>query len=94
MNLAKGTEDMLDGITIEDNSTDDRPESDILSWKISENEILLACRKLNNNKSAGEDGITNEYIKASILVCHVSKCQIPCQMQQCKIRLFYKFNWC
>jgi hypothetical protein len=36
---------------------------DILDQDISEEDILLAVKNLNNGKAPGEDGIINVYIK-------------------------------
>ena len=43
----------------------DQPEN-YLDTDITANEIIDAVRNLKNNKASGIDGITNEYIKASI----------------------------
>ena len=39
---------------------------DLLNSPISKQEIEHACTNLRNNKSPGEDGILNEYIKCSL----------------------------
>ena len=39
---------------------------DILDQDISEEEILLAVKNLNNGKTPGEDDIINEYIKSTV----------------------------
>ena len=38
----------------------------VLNDPITEDEVLKASKKLKNNKSPGDDGIINEYIKASM----------------------------
>ena len=57
----------IDTTEIETNNLEKRNYDDLLlNEPITENEVISACKKLKNNKSPGEDGIINEYLKASI----------------------------
>ena len=66
---------MLNGISADESNYDDS----LLNEPITEEEIIIASKKLKNNKSPGVDNIVNEYIKASIM-----------PMMKCYVGLFNK----
>ena len=79
-------------------------ENEILNDYISEQEISFAIKNLNENKSPGQDGLTNEFYKTfndqlTPILCEVynyisMKGELPESMKTGIITLIYKNKGC